>query len=269
LKFVSGSKPAAAGSVRSAFTLIELLVVIAIIAILAAILFPVFAKVREKARQTACLNNQKQIGLAVMQYVQDYDEAYPLSADDTANNIDWTRMVQPYIKNGAKNSNTYTTNGGVFSCPSFPYKDSNGQFAVRSDVFGYQNTTSVTPSATLAKVDAPGQHIMMWEVGANGSGYSNTLGVPAAEWFWTSNVGGTKYDLSTPAAPSGPGPGDCDNASGNNTYWGGCPFYPRYRHSGTSNFLFLDGHVKSIVRGRLDYATDIFDKGLEGADAPY
>src|SRR3569833_2553172 len=63
----------------TAFTLIELLVVIAIIAILAAILFPVFAQAREKARQITCTSNMKQIGLAMMQYVQDYDETYPLS----------------------------------------------------------------------------------------------------------------------------------------------------------------------------------------------
>ncbi len=62
---------------RTAFTLIELLVVIAIIAILAAILFPVFQKVREKARQTSCASNEKQLGLAFLQYNQDYDETFP------------------------------------------------------------------------------------------------------------------------------------------------------------------------------------------------
>ncbi|MGE5530650.1 MAG: prepilin-type N-terminal cleavage/methylation domain-containing protein, partial [Bacteroidota bacterium] len=62
---------------RRGFTLIELLVVIAIIAILAAILFPVFAKAREKARQSSCLSNTKQIGLSMMQYIQDYDEQLP------------------------------------------------------------------------------------------------------------------------------------------------------------------------------------------------
>ncbi len=64
---------------RAAFTLIELLVVIAIIAILAAILFPVFAQAREKARQTSCLSNGKQMGLSLLMYAQDYDETFVFS----------------------------------------------------------------------------------------------------------------------------------------------------------------------------------------------
>jgi len=87
---------------RDAFTLIELLVVIAIIAILAAILFPVFAKVREKARQTACMSNMRQVGLAAMQYVQDNDENVVLTergADiDDDHEYYWGDMLQPYIK---------------------------------------------------------------------------------------------------------------------------------------------------------------------------
>ncbi|GAB4468445.1 MAG: hypothetical protein OHK0029_40790 [Armatimonadaceae bacterium] len=95
---------------KRAFTLIELLVVIAIIAILAAILFPVFAQARAKARQVSGLSNQKQIGLGIMMYVQDYDETYPQAyyyKNNTATTnggssggyVTWTVTLQPYIKN--------------------------------------------------------------------------------------------------------------------------------------------------------------------------
>ena len=83
---------------RKGFTLIELLVVIAIIAILAAILFPVFAQAREKARAISCTSNMKQLGLSVLMYVQDYDEMYPMGCwDNWWNN--WPTTVQPYVKN--------------------------------------------------------------------------------------------------------------------------------------------------------------------------
>jgi prepilin-type N-terminal cleavage/methylation domain-containing protein/prepilin-type processing-associated H-X9-DG protein len=88
------------------FTLIELLVVIAIIAILAAILFPVFAQAREKARSASCLSNAKQIALAIQQYTQDYDEMFPMAIQNDWNNS-WPVLVQPYVKNIA-----------VFRCPS-------------------------------------------------------------------------------------------------------------------------------------------------------
>lgn len=91
---------------KSAFTLIELLVVIAIIAILAAILFPVFAQAREKARQTSCLSNMKQIGVAYMMYMQDYDGSLPLTIM-SGGNASWLNACQPYIKNRR-----------VFKCPS-------------------------------------------------------------------------------------------------------------------------------------------------------
>ncbi len=102
---------------RNAFTLIELLVVIAIIAILAAILFPVFAQAREKAKQASCLSNQKQIGLAVTMYAQDFDETYPMSyyyingATSAQGYVQWTGLVNPYIKQ--QNSVS-----GVWTCPS-------------------------------------------------------------------------------------------------------------------------------------------------------
>ena len=94
---------------RRGFTLIELLVVIAIIAILAAILFPVFAKAREKARQSSCLSNIKQIMLAILQYTQDYDETIPdiNRAGGPYNHVPWNAQIEPYIKNSQ-----------VFVCPS-------------------------------------------------------------------------------------------------------------------------------------------------------
>ncbi|MGD9494785.1 MAG: DUF1559 domain-containing protein [Armatimonadota bacterium] len=106
-------------SARRGFTLIELLVVIAIIAILAAILFPVFARAREKARQTACLSNTKQIGLGLQMYVQDNDERLPRhyfpttmlvplpDGSGTWNYMIWTQMIFPYVKNS-----------DLFRCPS-------------------------------------------------------------------------------------------------------------------------------------------------------
>jgi len=94
----------------SGFTLIELLVVIAIIAILAAILFPVFAKVREKARQTACLSNEKQLGLAFLQYIQDNDEELPCGPYGlTTYEVGWAGEVYPYVKSS-----------NVFTCPDDP-----------------------------------------------------------------------------------------------------------------------------------------------------
>lgn len=96
---------------RYGFTLIELLVVIAIIAILAAILFPVFAKAREKARQTSCLNNLKQIATAFLSYAQDYDECMPKNATYNA-------LLGSYASWSAGPVDAYIKNTQIFNCPS-------------------------------------------------------------------------------------------------------------------------------------------------------
>src|SRR5471030_2646577 len=97
------------------FTLIELLVVIAIIAILAAILFPVFAQAREKARQITCVSNEKQIDLAVLMYAQDYDETYPIAWGFEG---PWYQTIDPYIKNSGAAAGYAATEKGVWHCPS-------------------------------------------------------------------------------------------------------------------------------------------------------
>jgi prepilin-type N-terminal cleavage/methylation domain-containing protein/prepilin-type processing-associated H-X9-DG protein len=135
---------------RSGFTLIELLVVIAIIAILAAILFPVFAQAREKARAASCLSNTKQLGLGVVMYVQDYDETFPYwnwgnswsGGSTTPNHFEslWFNAIYPYVKNAQ-----------VYACPSANTHDTLDQ----NEIWGWTNTTDVTQvgiNTALAKV---------------------------------------------------------------------------------------------------------------------
>ncbi len=135
---------------RKGFTLIELLVVIAIIAILAAILFPVFAKAREKARQITCLSNEKQIGLAIMQYVQDYDETYPPYYNHNGSDYVnfWDICIEPYIKSD-----------GVFNCPSRTTKRSGGATIWKATSYSYNDAIGHFEwgggPVTLASVKAP------------------------------------------------------------------------------------------------------------------
>ncbi|MFO7946068.1 MAG: prepilin-type N-terminal cleavage/methylation domain-containing protein [Armatimonadota bacterium] len=150
---------------RKGFTLIELLVVIAIIAILAAILFPVFARAREKARQSACLNNVKQIMLGMMQYTQDYDERYPPANRWPApgeNHLPyttyttWWEALDPYMKNEQ-----------ILICPSQANGDPAGAepgYGWNYQEFGYYSggfPSSYHPKVAMADVEYPASTIII------------------------------------------------------------------------------------------------------------
>jgi prepilin-type N-terminal cleavage/methylation domain-containing protein/prepilin-type processing-associated H-X9-DG protein len=138
---------------RTGFTLIELLVVIAIIAILAAILFPVFARAREKARQTSCLSNVKQISLGIVMYTQDYDNVFPVSRNpQNPSSVDyWYEMIMPYVKNEQ-----------VFVCPSAADEDPG--YGWNYDALGYGSSSS-THAVSRTQIDRPSQTLMLVDAG--------------------------------------------------------------------------------------------------------
>ena len=239
---------------RSGFTLIELLVVIAIIAILAAILFPVFQKVRENARRTACLSNLKQIGLAIVQYNQDFDEREPCGANLYGGGTGWAGQVYPYIKSIA-----------VFHCP-----DDSG-VGSRASSYGYNadfvtnsyNTpafgVTVPPGHALADFVAPSNTVMFFEV-TNSAGYdlSNATGVYANGFNSDESYnGGSPVGQGSGNSnfdPGGYASGAATNplkyATGYMRYSStdavnGVPnFTATPRHNDGSNFLMADTHAK-------------------------
>ena len=215
---------------KTAFTLIELLVVIAIIAILAAILFPVFAQARAKARQTVCLSNLKQLGTATMMYAQDYDEtlwwqAFPGCYTDpntgqTVNQLYFPDQLYPYVKNAA-----------IFKEPDFNgypwlayccFAPSPNVRSLEEYHLGYGYNELLMGGSLrfggwpLAAINEPA------EIGVLADGY-----MP-----WNSYIG---YYLD-----AGDGVRRTYWLSSDQQTW----FYGPPRHNSGANFMFADGHAK-------------------------
>jgi prepilin-type N-terminal cleavage/methylation domain-containing protein/prepilin-type processing-associated H-X9-DG protein len=204
---------------RRGFTLIELLVVIAIIAILAAILFPVFAKAREKARQASCMSNVKELVLADLMYAQDYDERF-CPGYDSVWTFEWGHLLQPYIKNSQ-----------IFLCPSNAnapgvWEAFQTSYMINAEIcwdqYGY----------AIGKVVAPANTVLMCDGGARAMADGSGLIIPIEEkpgcWMLQNPTAGSAATKSS--AP----PGDPN--------WGG----PNPRHNEQANVGFCDGHVKSM-----------------------
>lgn len=200
----------ASASKRRAFTLIELLVVIAIIAILAAILFPVFGRARENARRSSCQSNMKQIGLGFKQYIQDYDEKFPVGSNVTEE-TSWAAALQPYIKSTQIFQCPSETNPGDLSAGMWGYND---YWANRSICpwLGYAGSTEIVHSE--AELPASSLVVLMGDGGKyDDNMYSGNSGRPG---YLT---GALQYP------PPANNRGDI-------------------RHLEGANYAFVDGHVK-------------------------
>jgi len=233
------------------FTLIELLLVIAIIAILAAILFPVFAKAREKARQISCTSNMKQIGLAVTMYAQDFDETFPpkgVCADGNWQWNAWETLVAPYVKNGAHTgSATGDTNysGSVFACPSNPNKSSATAFS--PGAFQYSSDYVCNSNQGFGKLlNLPAGQSGQGDGPFGGQNGTTAMGVsiaaqaaPASLIAFAENNGGGPGASGWNVDPTD---GNFSGDTGTTNPHSSCLYAG---HSGVSNYAFCDGHVKS------------------------
>ena len=213
------------------FTLIELLVVIAIISILAAILFPVFASAREKARQASCLSNERQIGLAFMQYTQDNDETVPPNdqRSKTTNNLvaNWIDLMYPYTKNTQ-----------VFLCPSAPEGEYTAAVANPTLLYTYacNNVYFWDPTESIFGASGTGTPISTI-ADTSGTIFIGDMASVSRDPFWKvyhyQVVGAAVWPTNPPTF--------------------GDQLQGRFaaRHNGGSNFVFFDGHAKWMTLNAL------------------
>lgn len=229
-------------STKRGFTLIELLVVIAIIALLAAILFPVFARVRENAHRTACASNEKQLGLGMLQYIQDYDEMWPCGNTTVSYQygVGWAGQIFPYVKSAQ-----------IYTCPdelgrpgvpatagtkycSYRY---NFGFVMDQAGAGSQNLSAIV---TMAKFTEPARTVALYE----SSSYSyDPSSVPAESESAVGNA--SDVNSAGTGIPNGAGMApQCGWSYGIAT---------TTRHFLGSNFLCADGHVKWLLPNQVSY----------------
>ncbi|MBC7526260.1 MAG: prepilin-type N-terminal cleavage/methylation domain-containing protein [Chthonomonadaceae bacterium] len=238
---------------QKGFTLIELLVVIAIIAILAAILFPVFAQAREKARGISCLSNEKNIGTAMLMYAQDFDETIvPWLVRNSPGAVRkdraWTGLLQPYIKNGGN----FPANG-IMKCPSY-------------------SEASLKKGANSVDCDGPGGLDPYFPAEEQYGNYGISFGMssPGGAGTQTSPLywypGSDAYAGFARAMSAVVRPAETAIVSDGTTQFKigvgwvttfGCE--AAEAHQGGGNFVFLDGHAKRVNRNAERY----IDKGTD------
>ena len=218
---------------KRGFTLIELLVVIAIIAILAAILFPVFAKAREKARQSSCLSNVKQMILAVMQYAQDYDEKYPGgivgSPGAGAGPVSQYAAAFGDAKNSADLIYPYVKSTQVFRCPSAPSSAGNysGNYGFNKAICPDLRTSGT--GISLGQIARPAEVFCALDAGSYMVDWNYDMLTPQGSFWYVPGTCGSRN-------PAGVGPTALTGAAMQDFVSG--------RHNQGINVGLADGHAK-------------------------